>query len=100
MIVMKHNGSAQQQWVPKHHNREYLRSFEEHVGPGAWQQIMNLAADHGDPELNGVRHYWTLSGFQDADAKRIIQDRFDLDKQHEESTVTRTIQEHHDHKQL
>ena len=86
----------QQQWVPKHHNREYLSKFEEHVGPGTWQQIMDLVADHGDPEINNVRHYWTL--FQDAGVKRLIQDQFDLNKQYKESAVTRTIQEQHDHK--
>ena len=82
--------------------REYLKRFEEHVGPAQWQQIMDLSVQHKDPELTDMRHYYTLSGFKDAGARQVIQDAHDRNKgqdvRYKNSTSSRMTQDDHDHK--
>ena len=50
-------------------NKEYLRKFEERVGPQQWQQIIDLSVKYEDPAITDVAHYWTIAGFEDEGAK-------------------------------
>jgi hypothetical protein len=91
----------QQEWSPRpkprpqgNRNREYLRRFEEHVGPQQWQQIINLSVKYEDPALNDVVDYWTIAGFKDEGTKRLVQDDFEKNKQQEvykNTTSVRTL---------
>ena len=64
-------------------NKEYLRRFEERVGPRQWQQIIDLSVKYEDPALTDVVDYWTIAGFKDEGTKRLLQDRFENNKQQE-----------------
>ena len=100
---MRKAGEAQQQQQqlsPKTRQQqnknkgEYLRTFEERVGPEQWQQIIDLSVKYEDPALTDVVHYWTIAGFKDEGAKQLVQDRFIEDKQHQvykNTTSTRTL---------
>ena len=91
----------QQEWSPRpkprpqgNGNREYPRRFEERVGPQQWQQIINLSVKYEDPALNDVVDYWTIAGFKDEGAKRLVQDDFEKNKQQEvykNTTSVRTL---------
>ena len=80
----------QQQWSPRpkprqqeNKNKEYLRTFEERVGPQQWQQIIALSVKYEDPALTDVVDYWTIAGFKDEGTKRLLQDNFEENKQQE-----------------
>ena len=71
-------------------NKEYLRRFEERVGPQQWQQIIALSVKYEDLALTDVVDYWTIACFKD----ELAQDRFIKNKQQEvykNTTSTRTL---------
>jgi flagellar biosynthesis GTPase FlhF len=89
----------QQQWSPRQKPRqqedmhkEYLKRFEKHVGPKQWQEIIDLSLKYEDPELTEVVQYWTIAGFKDEGAKKLVTYSLIENKQvYKNTTSTRTL---------